>query len=209
MQPTASFKLAFLRHMLVGLRQGGASSGSTSILERKRAVKLTADMAMAVARGSRRWSRALVADLSRQDKTKALARCIMGEQFERLSSPHPTDCRASTCKKILRRSFRVRSKIRKRPPAPRRAAASASLLAKRMVKKRTQVLKRLVPGGESLDDLSLLEETRDYIVCLRAQVDLMQRLTNALGQSKRSGSQPACGRPEKEDSCVAGETLKA
>ncbi|MQL97516.1 hypothetical protein Taro_030208 [Colocasia esculenta] len=187
MQPTASFKLAFLRHMLAGIRlAGGVSSApGMSVLERKWAIKSAADIAMAFARGSRTgWSRALVADLSGQERNRALARSILGrEQFERLSRPaHPPECSLlSGSKKILRRSScRVRSRIRKRPPAPRRAT-SASLLAKRMVRKRTQVLRRLVPGGKALeDDASLLEETLDYVVFLRAQVDLMQHLTNAL-----------------------------
>lgn len=173
MQPPASFKLALLGHMLAGFR--GVSSRSMGILERKAAFKHAADMAMATARGGgAKWSRALLADLS---KNKAAAEPHSWLQLRR---PPRAPCGASSSsKKILRRSFRARSRAWKRPPAPRRAA-SASLLARRMVKKRAQVLRRLVPGGDAMDGFSLLEETLDYVVSLRAQVELMRRLTGAL-----------------------------
>jgi hypothetical protein len=48
-----------------------------------------------------------------------------------------------------------------------------------MVNRRTQVLKSLVPGGEFMDDISLIEETLDYIESLRAQVDVMRTLAKA------------------------------
>jgi hypothetical protein len=42
-----------------------------------------------------------------------------------------------------------------------------------MVRERTRVLRGIVPGGEGLDDeCTLLGETLDYAVCLKAQVDV-------------------------------------
>ena len=55
----------------------------------------------------------------------------------------------------------------------------ANFIAKRLVQKRTRKLKSLLPGGEHMDDLSLVEETLDYIQSLRAQVEVMRCLVTA------------------------------
>lgn len=52
------------------------------------------------------------------------------------------------------------------------------------MEKRTHALKRLVPGGESLDGYSLLDEALDYVISLRAQADLMQKLLTTFEASK-------------------------
>jgi hypothetical protein len=41
---------------------------------------------------------------------------------------------------------------------------------------RADALRRLVPGGDDMEYSRLLEETADYVRCLRAQVQLMQGL---------------------------------
>ncbi|CAA6671036.1 unnamed protein product [Spirodela intermedia] len=166
MQSAVSFKVAFLRYLQAGLDQvAGVPSANASVMERKRAIKLTADMAMALARGGRRWSRALMSNLCKQGTS---------ENLPRTKFPLTIFSR----KKILRRRFRQR-------PSPPRTAAAASLLARRMMKKRTEVLKRLVPGGNSMDDFSLLlDEALDYVLSLRAQADLLRRLTYAIEHSK-------------------------
>uniref|UniRef100_A0A0A9A6M0 IBH1-like N-terminal domain-containing protein n=1 Tax=Arundo donax TaxID=35708 RepID=A0A0A9A6M0_ARUDO len=43
---------------------------------------------------------------------------------------------------------------------------------------RADALRRLVPGGNGMEYCSLLEETADYVRCLRAQVQLMQGLVD-------------------------------
>jgi len=43
---------------------------------------------------------------------------------------------------------------------------------------RADVLRRLVPGGAEMEYCSLLDETADYVRCLRAQVQLMQSLVD-------------------------------
>jgi hypothetical protein len=43
---------------------------------------------------------------------------------------------------------------------------------------RADALRRLVPGGIEMEYSSLLEETADYVRCLRAQVQLMQGLVD-------------------------------
>ncbi|XP_010525664.1 PREDICTED: transcription factor IBH1-like [Tarenaya hassleriana] len=44
----------------------------------------------------------------------------------------------------------------------------------------TNKLRRLVPGGEGMETLSLMEETAHYIKCLAMQVKVMQCLVNGM-----------------------------
>lgn len=53
-------------------------------------------------------------------------------------------------------------------PPPRQAGEPA----------RADALRRLVPGGSEMEYCSLLDETADYLRCLRAQVQLMQNLVD-------------------------------
>ncbi|EHA8587315.1 transcription factor IBH1-like 1 [Cocos nucifera] len=168
--------------MLLGLQLAGISSKSMTIQERKSAIKLSADAAMACARGSTNWARAIVTDLSKQEKNKVLLRSILGKDFERLTKPCHHTWKIPRSKNILKRRFRACSRRRKGLRAPHGLATS--VLARVLVKKRTQVLKRLIPGGEHLDDCYLLDETLDYATSLRVQVDLMQHLSKAFEASK-------------------------
>ncbi|XP_077222730.1 transcription factor IBH1-like 1 [Tasmannia lanceolata] len=176
MQDSNSFKRVFLKKLLVGLQHNDFKSKNMSSLERKKAIKISSDVALAFARDGANWSRALIRNVYKQEKNKTLVRSILGEEFERLTKPSNENLTSKMVrsKRILRRSYTVR-RIRK--SAPKRILASA--LAKRLLKSRTKVLKFLIPGGESMDELSLLDETVDYIVSLRAQVDVMRRLANA------------------------------
>ncbi|KAF9618009.1 hypothetical protein IFM89_039406 [Coptis chinensis] len=187
MRPPTSFKQVLLKKWELGLQFYGSSSNNMNILERKKVIKLSADVAMASARdGKTTWSRSLIAKASKQDDSmsKNLVRNILGSEFDRLTKP----CFGSfVCnkrirsKKILRRSCTLR---RVRKHAHKRVLASS--IAKRMVKKRTQVLKGLVPGGEAMDEFSLLEETIDYLLSLQAQVDVMHKLVSASELSNRT-----------------------
>ncbi|XP_008811195.1 transcription factor IBH1-like 1 isoform X1 [Phoenix dactylifera] len=197
MQASNTFKKAFLKRMLLGLQLAGFSSKSMTVQERKSAIKLSADVAMACARGSANWSRAIIADLSKQEKNKVLLRSILRKDYERLTRPCHHTWKIPRSKKILKRSFRVCSRRRKGLRAPQGLATS--VLARVLVKKRTRVLKRLVPGGESLDGSYLLDETLDYAISLRVQVDLMQRLSKAFEASK-VGSHNVCTFQAREDS---------
>ncbi|KAI3996588.1 hypothetical protein MKX01_009420 [Papaver californicum] len=143
---------------------------------------------MASARaGKTLWSRALIAKAAKQgdddDNDKIIAEKILGDdKFQRVvayNNSRLSPIGSFTSKKILGRSRRLRRKRKCMAPPSQRVLASS--IAKRLeVKKKNQVLKTLVPGGESMvDDISLLEETLDYILSLRAQVDVMRRLVNA------------------------------
>ncbi|XP_010278020.1 PREDICTED: transcription factor IBH1 [Nelumbo nucifera] len=175
----SSFKQELLKKWVLGLQSCGSMAKEMSFLERKNAIKLSADIAMASARGGKtRWSRAVISSASKRDDSKLLVRNILGNEFERLmkaSVGTPSCNKRFMSKKILRMSRGLR-RLR-RSTARRRVQASS--IAKRMVQRRTQVLKSLVPGGESMDGFSLIEETLDYILSLRAQVDVMRCLADA------------------------------
>ncbi|KAF8392958.1 hypothetical protein HHK36_021198 [Tetracentron sinense] len=179
----SSLEQEFFKKWVPGLQICSSLAKDMSFLERRKAIKLSADVAMATARdGKTCWSRALIANASKQEDKKIIVRTILGSEFERLtkSSIGSVVCEKRVrSKKILRKSCTTIRRVRKiRKSAPNRVLASS--IAKRLVKKRTQVMKGLVPGGESMDEFSLLEETLDYIVSLRAQVDVMRRLANTL-----------------------------
>ena len=53
-------------------------------------------------------------------------------------------------------------------------------VARRLVRKRTKVLRKVIPGGELLDEISLLQEAMDYVAHLHAQVDVLRRISNAV-----------------------------
>ncbi|XP_042475873.1 LOW QUALITY PROTEIN: transcription factor IBH1-like 1 [Macadamia integrifolia] len=183
MAEPSTFKQDLLRRWVMGLKSFGSSIQDMDFLERKKAIKLSADVAMASLRGGKTcWSRALIANASKQEEGKTLVRNILGShEFENKTSSKPPmgtfmSQKRVRSKNILRRSFCSSRRIRK--IAPKRVQARS--IAKRLVKKRTQVLRCLVPGGESMDDeFSLLEETLDYILSLRAQVDVMRCLADA------------------------------
>ncbi|KAK1269810.1 hypothetical protein QJS04_geneDACA022870 [Acorus gramineus] len=176
MQASNAFKAAFLRKMLEGLQLGLQTSENMSLAERKEVVKVSSDVAMAFARGGANWSRAIITNLSKEGKTKSLVRTMLGKDVERFNKPSHTSKKVTT-KKILKRSYRIRRTVRK---------SFASGLTRSLVKKRTQVLKRIVPGGDSLnDELSFLGETLDYVVSLKARVDLMQGIANAVDALNR------------------------
>ncbi|KAK4482114.1 hypothetical protein RD792_011526 [Penstemon davidsonii] len=149
-----------------------------SILDRKKAIKLSADIAIASTRNAKtHWSRALMTSVSSRDGTnKLVVEQILGHKVE----INKKALMMRYCsKKILRRSRIARQKARKSNFVPQ----SARSIAKKLVKNRTKMLKSLVPGGKELDDISLIKETLDYIVSLRVQVDVMRRLASASERS--------------------------
>lgn len=169
----SSLKQEFLKNWIKGLQLHTNFNKNTTILERRKAIKLSADIAIASTRNSTtRWSRALIADAYRDESNKTLIEKISGREV-----PHRSSFGLIRCsKKILKRS-RVARQVRARRAVP--PSVGASLIAKKLVKSRTRALKRLLPGGEDMDEISLIKETIDYIVSLRVQVDVMGRVANA------------------------------
>ncbi|XP_047079234.1 transcription factor IBH1-like 1 [Lolium rigidum] len=156
--PTAkSFKQGFLRSFLVSLKS--CRNGDMSLQERKRAVRSSADAAMATARGGgAMWPQALLASSSSSPPTSS--------SWPRLL-PTAAKVKTTRCKSTARRCCR-----------PKRS--SSEMIARRLVRKRTKILRGMVPGGELLDGVSLLREAMDYVVHLRAQVAVLRRVSNAM-----------------------------
>ncbi|KAK3156161.1 hypothetical protein QOZ80_2AG0103610 [Eleusine coracana subsp. coracana] len=170
---TEVFKQGFLKNLILKLGAcSTSSSGITmSLQERKRAIKSSADMAMATARGAgARWPHALLASST---------------------SSRPPPCKEQWCKKILKRCHQ---RTRRRNGGTRRrnggtcsshaktARVSSREMARRLVRKRTKVLRKMIPGGELLlNEATLLREAMDYVAHLHAQVDVLRRISKAVG----------------------------
>uniref|UniRef100_A0A2P2IS36 IBH1-like N-terminal domain-containing protein n=1 Tax=Rhizophora mucronata TaxID=61149 RepID=A0A2P2IS36_RHIMU len=182
MRAPSTIKQEFLKKWAMGLQACSSVKKNMSVLDRKKAIKLSADVAMACTRnGKTGWSRALIANASNNCDEKFLLEHIQANdddderQKNNVSTRQFVRSKWIASKKISKRSRRVRR--------VRRSNSSSVLLAKsiakRMLKKRTQMLKGLVPGGEFMDDVSLIQETLDYILSLRAQVDVMRTIAIA------------------------------
>jgi hypothetical protein len=162
---TFAFKRELLKNLLRSLRArtDACPFNAMGVLERKRAVKSSADVAMAAARGfGARWPKAILAAAGTS------------------SSSNPSSCnkvrRRSRCRRVVRRCLPEK---RRGPGADLAASAAASSVdvARRLVRRRTMALRKVIPGGEAaMDEASLLREAMDYVVHLRAQVDVLRRV---------------------------------
>ncbi|KAG6698877.1 hypothetical protein I3842_08G041300 [Carya illinoinensis] len=181
MRNPSLLKEEFLKRWIIALRRCTSLKKNMNILERNKVVKLSADLAMASARnGTTSWSRALIANATRDNDNRILAEQILGPESEilvkRVSTMPFKTCnrRKIRSKRILKRS--CSSAVRRvRKTVPRKVLANC--IAKRLIQKRTHILKSLVPGGEFMDETTLMEETLDYIAYLRVQVDVMRSCT--------------------------------
>jgi hypothetical protein len=166
-----AFKRELLKNLLLSLRartgHAACPVNAMSVQERKRAVKSSADVAMAAARGAgARWPKAILAAAAGA------------------SSSNPSSCSrvSSRCRRVVRRCFREK-RSRGRAAAARPAASSVEV-ARRLVRRRTMALRKVIPGGDAaIDDAALLREAIDYVVHLRAQVDVLRRISEAMQRS--------------------------
>ncbi|XP_075098244.1 transcription factor IBH1-like 1 [Nicotiana tabacum] len=186
MRNPSSVKQEFLKKWIQGLKAYNGTKKEMSIMERKKAIKLSADVAMASTRNSKTtyWSHALIANASEDDNNKFIVTHILGDDdSERIKKASimrlAMSQKSFRSKKILKKSCSISRKTKQMSPR----IGLARCMARRLVKKRTQVLKTLVPGGEYMDnDMFLIKETLDYILSLRVQVDVMRHLANATDQ---------------------------
>ncbi|KAL1210542.1 Transcription factor IBH1-like 1 [Cardamine amara subsp. amara] len=173
MQPTSSMKEEFLKKWQMGLQIFRPSIDNTSVSERKKAIKLSADVAMASLRkGTTCWSRALIEKTATEDNflVRQMLTGIKAEALINKKLPKKIVCH----RKIVRRSKKI---LRRKS---RSASEEAAVKAKRLVKRRTQGLRNVVPGGEFMsNDILLLRETLDYIVSLQTQVNVMRSIVDA------------------------------
>ncbi|XP_052211307.1 transcription factor IBH1-like [Diospyros lotus] len=166
MKPTSSirtrFAYGFLRAMkrLRNRRRPAASSSSSSssaaraAFGRYRKLKMVADASMASAVGSRRaWSRALLWKITRR---QALVRRALAGKRRRSGGDDSG----------IRRSVVVENEGTQDHHHNQSGVAQ------------TDILRRLVPGGESMDLYSLLGETAHYIKCLTIQVKVMKNIVD-------------------------------
>jgi hypothetical protein len=170
MRNLSSLKKEFLRKWIKGLRKYNSQKKNMTLLERKKAIKLSADLAMASTKDKTTlWRKALFANISTN---------IDNEQdILTTSSPQKVVRKNSTNSYPLRKRITGRRKILRRNRTKERI--EASFIAMRLVKKRTRRLKSLLPGGKFMDNACLVDETLDYIESLKAQVEVMRCLVTS------------------------------
>ncbi|KAK2358878.1 transcription factor IBH1 [Trifolium repens] len=170
MRNLSSLKKEFLRKWIKGLRKYNSQKKNMTLLERKKAIKLSADLAMASTKDKTTlWRKALFANTSTN---------IDNEQdISTTSSPQKVIRKNSTNSYPLRKRITGRRKILRRNRTKERM--EASFIAMRLVKKRTRRLKSLLPGGKFMDNACLVDETLDYIESLKAQVEVMRCLVTS------------------------------
>ncbi|XP_075093718.1 transcription factor IBH1-like 1 [Nicotiana tabacum] len=199
MRNPSSLKQEFLKKWIKGLQICSATKEKMSIIERQKAIKLSADIAMASTRkSSTYWSHSLLANASKDDTNKIIINHILGNDdiskrviFKKSSMGLLAMSQKSIrCKKIVTKSCKI-SRQRQLNFSPKQVEVDCTIskkgrkmispisIARKLVKNRTKVLKSLVPGGEYMDNVSLIKETLDYILSLRVQVDVMRHLANA------------------------------
>ncbi|CAH8386408.1 unnamed protein product [Eruca vesicaria subsp. sativa] len=138
-------KQDFIKKWIITLHMLDSFVGHpTNVHDKKDMIRLSSDIAIAVARSGSTLWSRVLISKTR-NKTVPVARRIL---------------------KIARN--RVRSRCTT-------IGRNANFTTKIRVRKGTELLKRLVPGGELIDEKDeLIRETLDYIVYLRAQVDVMR-----------------------------------
>ncbi|XP_065850370.1 transcription factor IBH1-like 1 [Euphorbia lathyris] len=180
----SSLRVEILKKWILGLKviDSAKTKKKMNITERKKAIKLSADIAMASTKNGRTcWSRAILAKATKDEQDKRVVQQILAsdhhdEQIEKSASLNKVLIRSKN-KRV--RSKKILNKSRVKRISRRSSNSVAKSVAKMLVKNRTKVLKSLVPGGEFMDDIYLVQETLDYIVSLQAQVDVMRTLANA------------------------------
>lgn len=166
--------LAF--HFLRALSRIHGAAGPAR--RRTRTIRRAAYSSMARATGPRRaWSRALLlqaqararrsraeASSSRRAAVLVRRRVVAGPAAATRTPP------ARAAATVVGQASSAAARAAVVPPLPPARQAGEPV--------RSDVLRRLVPGGAGMEYCSLLEETADYVRCLRAQVQLMQGLAD-------------------------------
>ncbi|KAK4266553.1 hypothetical protein QN277_027451 [Acacia crassicarpa] len=165
--PASATKLRFARRFLRSLSKMSKTRPScpSSICVKKRSegLKMAAYWCMARSVGSRRaWSRAILMKLSR------------GRQ------QHPHHHNFSMKRKIRRPTWL--GKTKKKQKKKRNITCSSSSYddedEEEIMKRQTEKLREVVPGGKLMDICSLLEETAHFVTCLADQVHVMQTIAH-------------------------------
>ncbi|XP_058728696.1 transcription factor IBH1-like 1 [Vicia villosa] len=171
MRNLSSLKREFLKKWIKGLRKYNSQKKNMNLFERKKAIKLSADLAMASTKDKTTlWRKAFIANTSTS----------IDEQDTSTSSPQKKKITkknlTNSCRLYRKRIIGSRKILRRNHVKQR---VEASFIATKLVKKRTRTLKSLLPGGKFMDDACLVDETLDYIQSLKAQVEVMRCLVTA------------------------------
>ncbi|KAM3370822.1 hypothetical protein ACQJBY_018263 [Aegilops geniculata] len=164
--------LAF--HFLRALSRIHGAAGPAR--RRTRTIRRAAYSSMARATGPRRaWSRALLLQAqarARRSRVETSRRAAVLVRRRVVAGPAvaaaPAPARAAFVGGQTSSAAAIRAALVPLPPPARQAGEPA----------RSDALRRLVPGGAGMEYCNLLEETADYVRCLRAQVQLMQGLAD-------------------------------
>jgi hypothetical protein len=205
MQPGSKrFRDAILKNLLLGLGKGSAAaSRGMGLHERRSAIRRAADAALATARGAApRWSRSLAAELSQGGRDEHLIRPAR-------SAPSSSECKSPMSKMVCSKRI-PRRRLRARPKS-RATAKAAGVLARVLARKRARALREIVPGGRGMDECTLLGETLDYAVSLKAQVEAMQLLLRTLQAPKNPSSKfsPPSSSSSSSSSSFSSDLLTA
>ncbi|KAL9224604.1 hypothetical protein vseg_000623 [Gypsophila vaccaria] len=181
-----SLKKEFLKKWIKGLQSFSPSKfNNMTLFQRKQVIKLSSSLAMASTRDNSRtlWTKSVITKAYGDDEAKDLAKKILGrynKNYKYSLSKYKNNNNNIYNKKVISKKI---SKIRK--TFPRKIGrfnsnkVKARLIAKKLVEKRVKILKGLIPGGECMDECRLIKETLDYVVSLRAQVDVMHYIANS------------------------------
>ncbi|KAI5414845.1 hypothetical protein KIW84_040348 [Lathyrus oleraceus] len=172
MRNLSSLKQEFLKRWIKGLRKYNSQKKDMNLLERKKAIKLSADLAMASTKDKTTlWRKAFIANTSTNIDEQDISTSPSQKQKKIAKKNLTNSCRLYRKTIIGSRKISRRNRVKER--------VDASFIATKLVKKRTRTLKSLLPGGKFMDDACLVDETLDYIQSLKAQVEVMRCLVTA------------------------------
>lgn len=192
---TSAFGGIYRRRLLSALRKidglGKDKKGKLNLLKRTRKIKLAADLSLALTSHGTAWSQALIKNhISQSKRDKRLVREIMGKKrfndltrikrnaymFMQHEGSHGLTDRM---KKYMKAAPMIMSRniihriIHRNNAVNIPVETSAYKLA---LNEKTRQLKKLIPGGESMNSSCLLREAADYIASLKTQVQVMNSL---------------------------------
>lgn len=188
----SSFQRLYLKRLL---RAFDRLKRPSSDLKGSSNIRLAADVSLALAASPRAlWRHGLMNKISCDDSNRRILRRILGrKRFRGIMAERARTQSYSLLQSRLKDAVRNKKScsdgwkklyvMRRRfllcrSPANRFEPLPASLVARRLVNRRTKQLQRLIPGGKSMDTSCLLRETADYIVALKTQVEVLQSLVN-------------------------------
>lgn len=185
----AGFRRIYLSHLVAVLRRSRIHRCATKISVRTRAVKLAADLSLAMTgRGRSVWRQAILRKyLLRHRKTRC-QRPVVNSRGNSQGKRKSTSTKARPCNQNTAR----RNSCRQLPGRDSGVRGTTTLFsrdncdneAEGTADSRMQTLRALVPGSQGLDTPIFLKECADYIVALKMQVQAMKELADCYSNSE-------------------------